>query len=80
MHLRSEYANVRVELDETGNGPRLLIRDERRGKEIYLDPLELQTLAWCEHDDLAPFLDPNRWVDEWQEGMAASIWGVRSLQ
>ncbi len=78
MDLRNEYAHVHVELDNSGNGPRLLIRDERRGREIYLDPLELQTLAWCAHEDLKPFLDPNRWVDEWDEGLAAAIEGIRS--
>lgn len=78
MNLRSEYAHVRVELDESGNGPRLRVQDVRRGKEIYLDPLELQTLAWCEHEDLLPYLDPNRWINEWDEGLAAAIEGIRS--
>ena len=66
MELKSEFARVRVELDTSGNGPRLLVQDLKTGKAIYLDPLELETLAWMRHEDLAAFLDPGhrRWRDE----------------
>lgn len=65
MELRSEFAEVRVELDTSANGPRLKIEDIRTGMVNYLDPLELETLAWSRHEDLAPLLDPSysRWKD-----------------
>ena len=58
--LTSEFAAVEVDRDDNGNGPRLLIRDLRSGKSVYLDPLELTALAWARHEELAPFLDPGR--------------------
>ena len=60
MLLTSEFAAVEIERDESGNGPRLLVRDVRSGKTIYLDPLELWALAWARHDDLIALLDPSR--------------------
>lgn len=65
MELKSEFGHVRVELDESGNGARLMIQDMRTGKVAYFDPLELETLAWTRHEDLAPFLDPS--FDRWKE-------------
>jgi len=66
MELKSEFAGVVVELDKLGNGPRLMIRDIRTGKTNYLDPLELEALAWVSHDQLEPFLNPSitRWVEQ----------------
>lgn len=65
MELRSEFAHVRVEVDTTANGPRLMIQDIKTGATTYLDPLELETLAWMRHADLAPLLNPalSRWGD-----------------
>lgn len=60
MRLTSEFAAVEIERDDSGNGPRLMIRDAHSGKCIYLDPLELLSLAWARHEDLLPFLDPSR--------------------
>lgn len=60
MVLTSEFAAVEVERDDSGNGPRLKIRDLRSGNCVYLDPLELAALAWLRHEDLLPFLDPAR--------------------
>ena len=60
MRLTSEFAAVEVERDDRGNGPRLLVRDARSGKTIYLDPLELWALAWARHEDLTALLDPSR--------------------
>ena len=61
--LKSEFAHVSVELDETANGPRLKVEDLRTGRVGYLDPLELESLAWCLHGDLMSLLDPSfrRW-------------------
>jgi hypothetical protein len=58
--LNSEFASVEIDRDDSGNGPRLLIRDARTGKTISLDPLELASLAWVRHEELLPFLDPAR--------------------
>ena len=60
MRLTSEFAAVEIELDDNGNGPRLMIRDVRSGHCIYLDPLELSALAWARHEDLLPLIDPSR--------------------
>lgn len=60
MVLASEFAAVEIECDESGNGPRLRIRDVRTGKSVFLDPLELAAIAWIRHEELLPFLDPAR--------------------
>ena len=61
--LESEFAKVRVVPDTSANGPRLRIEDLRSGVVGYLDPLELETLAWATKDQLAPLMDPSalRW-------------------
>jgi hypothetical protein len=58
--LKSEFAAVEVARDDSGNGPRLMIRDVRSGKSIFLDPLELASLARVRHEELLPFIDPAR--------------------
>ena len=65
MELHNEFAHVRVEVDTTANGPRLMIQDVKTGVATYLDPLELESLAWMRHADLVPLLDPafGRWRD-----------------
>lgn len=60
LWLASEFASVEVARDDRGNGPRLMIRDARSGRCVFLDPLELAALAWARHEELAPFLDPSR--------------------
>ncbi|WP_419888067.1 hypothetical protein ACN6MT_22080 [Neobacillus niacini] len=61
--LKNEFAHVSIQLDYSSNGVRLLIKDMRTQKVNYLDPLELESLAWCDHKDLHPILDPSisRW-------------------
>jgi hypothetical protein len=61
--LANEFAQVKVELDTAGNGPRLRIEDLKTGHVGYLDPLELESLAWATKGELAPLLDPaaTRW-------------------
>ena len=65
MELRNEFAHVRVEVETAGNGPRLKIEDVKTGVSTYLDPLELESLAWMRHADLSPLLNPSqgRWRD-----------------
>jgi hypothetical protein len=60
LRLASEFASVEVARDDGANGPRLMIRDARNGRCVFLDPLELAALAWIRHEELAPFLDPSR--------------------
>lgn len=63
--LVSEFAAVRVTVDHEGNGPRLRIEDLKTGQVGYLDPLELETLAWLPEGGLHKLLDPShsRWRD-----------------
>ena len=58
MRLENEYAAVEVEVDNQANGPRLKIVDMSTSKTIYLDPLELQSLAWATHKDMFIFARP----------------------
>jgi hypothetical protein len=65
MELTSEFASVEVSLDHDGNGPRLKIVDLKTGQVGFLDPLELETLAWLPEGGLHKLLDPSllRWRD-----------------
>jgi hypothetical protein len=61
----SEFATVRLSIDDAGNGPRLRIEDLKTGHVGFLDPLELETLAWLPEGGLHKLLDPSlvRWRD-----------------
>lgn len=63
IFIRNEFAYVSVELDPESNGQRLKICDLRSGQVGYLDPLELESLVWSRHEDLATILNPSyrRW-------------------
>ncbi len=63
--LTSEFAAVGLSIDHDGNGPRLRIEDLKTGRVGYLDPLELETLAWLPEGGLHKLLDPSllRWRD-----------------
>lgn len=50
--LRSEFGHVRLSEDRQANGPRLRVEALRTGQVIYLDPLELESLAGWRHEDL----------------------------
>ena len=56
--LRNEFASVEVLKDDSANGPRLLIRDLEDGSEIYLDPLEVESLTRRTHADFTDFVRP----------------------
>lgn len=58
--LKSEFAAVEVDRDDSGNGPRLIVRDLWSGQSIALDPLELAALACTRHEELLSLLDPGR--------------------
>ncbi len=61
----SEFADVAVALDTTGNGPRLRLRDRRTGRVRFLDALELETIIWLPEGHLAQLLDPS--ADRWRD-------------
>ena len=56
--VKNEYASVKVTVDNEGKGTRLKVEDLSTGSHIYLDPLELQALAWATHKDLQAFARP----------------------
>jgi hypothetical protein len=45
LELMNEFAWVRVRLDRSGRGPRLLIEDLEAGESVLLDPLELASMC-----------------------------------
>lgn len=66
--LTSEFARVSVAFDVDGNGDRLRITDISSGREIYLDPLELASLARSRHERLRALIMPEEYLvetDEW---------------
>ena len=63
VELRSEFARVRVGLDTSAKGPRLLIEDMKTGARLFVDPLELESIATATHEDLTYLLHPSR---RWQ--------------
>ena len=56
---RNEFASVEVGPDNSANGCRLLIRDLYTGREVYLDPLELEAVTRIPHNQFAHWLDPD---------------------
>jgi hypothetical protein len=56
--LHNEFATVEVLLDETANGPRLLVRDLETGQQVHLDALEVESLTRMTHDDFAERVRP----------------------
>ncbi|MGE4425421.1 MAG: hypothetical protein AB7G37_03085 [Solirubrobacteraceae bacterium] len=66
VELVSEFAAVSLVVDRQGNGPRLRVEDLKTGQVGFLDPLELETLAWLPEGALHRFLDPSfhRWRED----------------
>jgi hypothetical protein len=64
--LRSEFGIVAVSVCGPPGRERLRVEDLRDGASIELDPLELESLAWASHRDLADLLDPSltRWPSQ----------------
>lgn len=64
--VRNEFGVVAVELCGPPGRERLRIADLRTEAHVELDALELESLAWSRHRDLAALLDPGntRWVSE----------------
>ena len=59
IDLANEFAWVRIGKDDgVANGPRLMLRDMRTGRTMYLDPLELEAISWMGHQELLSLLAP----------------------
>ena len=56
VELRNEFASVVVEVVATRNGERLRIASPRLEREILLDPVELESLTWQDHELFTSFL------------------------
>jgi hypothetical protein len=54
--LANEFAEVHVSRVATNNGVRLRIRDPKSGREVLLDPLELEALTWQPREVFTGFL------------------------
>jgi len=65
FELMSEFAWVRVRVDESGRGPRLLIEDLEAGESVLLDPLELASMCHSTEDQrrvwlrTGPYAEPD---------------------
>jgi hypothetical protein len=59
----SEFAQISVNFDASGNSPRLRLEDLRSGRVRYLDALELETIIWLSDQRLTALIDPSaeRW-------------------
>ncbi|NMD61396.1 UNVERIFIED_ORG: hypothetical protein FNL38_102213 [Nocardia globerula] len=62
--LANEFAVVRVSLDTSGNGPRLLVEDVETGDRIFLSPLELASLCLATPDDREEWMRVGNYRDE----------------
>ncbi|CQD18052.1 hypothetical protein BN1232_04099 [Mycobacterium lentiflavum] len=61
--IASEFAQISVNFDTSGNSPRLRLEDLRTGRVRYLDALELETIIWLSDEQLTALIDPSagRW-------------------
>ncbi|WP_032367469.1 MULTISPECIES: hypothetical protein [Nocardiaceae] len=64
----SEFAEVEVTFDRSGNGIRLRLEDLRTGRVRFLDALELETIVWLSDGHLNQLLDPSS--DRWNNNSA----------
>jgi len=65
FYVGSEFAEVKVELDDSANGVRLKLTDIRGDKVRYLDALELETLVHLSVERLDELMDPS--FDRWRD-------------
>lgn len=54
--LVNEFAAVRLSLDVSGNGARLLVEDLDSGEQVFLCPLELSSFTMATPDDREDWL------------------------
>lgn len=62
VRLRNEFATVEVGRVTSASGEKLRIVDVASGADIYLDPIELESLTKMRHETFASFLDPSNIV------------------
>ncbi|HSV37696.1 MAG TPA: hypothetical protein VLI04_02950 [Nocardioidaceae bacterium] len=65
FYIGNEFAEVKVELDESANGVRLKLTDVRTERVRFLDALELETLVWLSEERLDQLMDPSH--DRWRD-------------
>ncbi|MFF3574833.1 hypothetical protein [Nocardia jiangxiensis] len=73
--LSNEFAVVRVSLDDTGNGPRLLVEDAETGDHIFLSPLELASLCLATPEDREDWIRVGNYRDERRDRSLGPIRG-----
>ncbi|NKY32460.1 hypothetical protein HGA13_05135 [Nocardia speluncae] len=67
--LRNEFANIRLTLEHTRCGARLLVEDRETGAATYLDPIELAGLCLWPEERRAELLQIGIYAyDDTQEG------------
>ena len=76
-HLSNEFAVVRISVDDTGNGPRLLVEDAETGDHIFLSPLELASLCLATPEDRQEWSRVGNYRDERRD---RSLGPVRSTK
>lgn len=57
FHLGNEFAEVKVGKVSTRNGVRLLIQDPKGGRQVLLDPIELEALTWSTPETFSALLE-----------------------
>lgn len=63
LDLAGEFAHVRLQIDDQGNGPRLRVEVVGSGMVGYLDPLELESWVNASWEVRAEVVDPRqRWA------------------
>jgi hypothetical protein len=66
--LVNEFAAVKLSLDLSGNGPRLLVEDIETGDQVFLSPLELSSFTQATPEDREDWLRVGNYRDERQGG------------
>jgi hypothetical protein len=62
--LVNEFAAVRLSLDVSGNGPRLLVEDLEGGEQVFLCPLELASFTLATPEDREEWVRVGNYRDE----------------
>ena len=63
IEIANEFGAVRITVERSGNGPRLLIEDLGSPGRIALDPFTLVQLVWLTQPELERLSDPQRVID-----------------
>ncbi|MCK8673128.1 hypothetical protein M1M07_18685 [Rhodococcus sp. HM1] len=71
IDFRNEFANIRLTLEHTRCGARLLVEDRETGGRTYLDPIELASLCTWPEDRRAELIRVG--IYEYDETNGASI-------